>query len=129
MTEDHITEHFLWSEFASHDGVAVPDELRPSVMRIAAQLEILRAIFLGRPITILSGYRTASHNAAVGGAPHSQHMLGTAADVTIADLTPAEVADAVERAIMRRDMTIGGIGRYAGWTHLDVREGHARWNG
>jgi hypothetical protein len=43
-------------------------------------LEELRGAW-GRPLAITSGYRCASHNAAVGGAPRSLHMAGRAVDI------------------------------------------------
>ncbi len=36
----------------------------------------------GNPIVVNSGYRCPKLNKAVGGAPHSQHMKGQAADIT-----------------------------------------------
>ena len=36
----------------------------------------------GKPIHVNSGYRCPALNKAVGGVPHSQHMLGEAADIT-----------------------------------------------
>ncbi len=37
---------------------------------------------IGKPITVLSGYRTEKHNERVGGAPKSYHTIGYAADWT-----------------------------------------------
>lgn len=36
----------------------------------------------GSPLTVNSGYRCAALNRAVGGAAHSQHLTGQAADIT-----------------------------------------------
>lgn len=36
---------------------------------------------MGMPLRIISGYRCAVHNRAVGGSRRSQHLLGRAADV------------------------------------------------
>lgn len=38
--------------------------------------------FLGKPITVNSGYRSKAVNDAVGGSPNSQHMKGEAVDIT-----------------------------------------------
>ncbi|MFM1991290.1 MAG: hypothetical protein RJA99_4247 [Pseudomonadota bacterium] len=46
---------------------------------------------LGRPVVVSSGYRSASVNAAVGGALASAHMSGRAADIIVPGLTPLEV--------------------------------------
>lgn len=40
---------------------------------------------LGAPIRVNSGYRSQAVNRAVGGAPHSQHTRGEAADITSED--------------------------------------------
>ena len=86
-------------------------------------LEALRA-FVKLPIQILSGYRCPIHNAAIGGAKNSQHMMGNAADIKIAGMSAAEI----ERAARNID-NIEGIGRndYEGWVHVDVREKPSRW--
>ena len=47
-------------------------------------LQPLRDLY-GHPITVNSGYRSASVNRAIGGAPASQHCLGEAADLDCAD--------------------------------------------
>ena len=38
---------------------------------------------IGGPVTLSSAYRSAYHNARVGGAPLSQHRLGSAFDVVL----------------------------------------------
>ena len=49
-------------------------------------LQCIREHF-GKPVHITSGYRTAAHNAAVGGSKSSQHLLGRAADFWVEDLS------------------------------------------
>ena len=78
---------------------------------------------IGKPISITSGYRCPAHNAAVGGAAGSQHLLGKAADIVVQGMAPATVAAIAE------EFGFGGIGRYAGFTHVDTRATKARWNG
>ena len=87
----------------------------------------------GKPVHITSGYRTAEHNAAVGGSKSSQHLLGRAADFYVEGVPVATVAAYAETLLPGR----GGIGRYpkdvahpkrmTGWVHIDTRAGKSRW--
>jgi uncharacterized protein YcbK (DUF882 family) len=89
------------------------------VPRLTAHLEQLRAR-RGRPIRIVSGYRCPPHNRNVAGAPDSQHMYGTAADLP---LGAASVHDAEAAGFI-------GIGTQGEWAvHVDMRDGpQARWS-
>lgn len=88
-------------------------------------LERIRSMLGGRPMVITSGYRCPTHNEYVGGVPSSQHCLGKAADIVIAGVPPALVASAADNIIGGT----GGVGRYNGFTHVDVRGSMARWIG
>ncbi len=61
-------------------------------------------------MTITSGYRTASHNAKVGGSKSSQHLLGRAADIQVQDTDPLAVAAYAESLMPGW----GGVGRLPG---------------
>lgn len=94
-------------------------------------LQCIREHF-GKAVTITSGYRTAAHNAAVGGAKSSQHLLGRAADIRVQDVSVEGVAAYAESLMP----DWGGVGRYpvkagraAGWVHVDTRADKARWRG
>lgn len=76
---------------------------------------------IGRSITINSAYRCPDHNAAVGGEKNSQHMKGTATDITVKGMSPDEVADSAEKRF-------DGLGRYDTFTHVDSRGKKARWD-
>jgi len=130
-----VTPHFAWSEFTCRSGHQVPAELRPNVLRLCEQLEVLRA-HLGKSIRITSGYRDPDYNAAIGGAKRSRHMTGEAADIRVAGMGAGELLVVVEDLIHRGDLHVGGVGVYLprdrrplGWLHLDVRPGRARWRG
>ena len=92
-------------------------ELHIAVSLICA-LERVR-VKLGKPITIRSGMRCKPYNKLVGGVVASQHMLGTAADITCAktDLTALYMLCLAEPAL-----TAIGDGRISGgFIHVDVR--------
>ena len=127
-----ITQHFSTGEFASHDGVAYPAEWIPTrLVPLCSVLEIGRHACGDLPIAILSGYRSPAHNAAVGGAQHSQHMEGRAADITVKGLKPVEVHTIFLQLHNQKTITLGGLGLYDNWVHIDIRPGDqlARWMG
>ncbi|KZD03066.1 YcbK family protein [Oceanibaculum pacificum] len=71
---------------------------------------------LGRPLIVRSAYRSPAHNRAVGGAPHSKHLDGTAFDIAMANHDPA----AFEAAA--REVGFLGFGLYprSGFMHVDL---------
>lgn len=94
-------------------------------------LQAIREHF-GQAVVITSGYRTGTHNTAVGGSKSSQHLLGKAADIQVADTTVEAVAAYAESLMP----DWGGVGRYPvkagrakGWVHVDTRPNKSRWVG
>lgn len=116
-----ITEHFRVYEFACSDGSDV-------VFISTALVEILENIrvHFGAAVTVTSGYRTVSYNATVeNSSKTSQHCNGLAADIKVAGVNPAAVADYAEQLLGDH----GGVGRYGTFTHVDVRADKSRWKG
>lgn len=116
-----ITLHFKVREFACSDGSDV-------VFVSTSLVDILEAIrvHFGRPVTITSGYRTVSYNASLkNSSKKSQHCNGLAADIKVAGVSPAAVADYAEQLLGSH----GGVGRYSTFTHIDVRADKSRWRG
>lgn len=120
-----LAPSFAVREFRCRDGsdTIMVDQALPVL------LQAIREHF-GRAVVITSGYRTAAHNAAVGGSKSSQHLLGRAADIQVAD-TPVEDVAAYAESLMP---TWGGVGRYPvkagrtkGWVHVDTRPNKSRW--
>lgn len=113
-----ISKHFNRSEFACKCGCGfdVVD------VELVNTLETLRQL-LG-PVSINSGCRCKAHNDSVGGSPHSQHLLGKAADVVVKDMP----ADTAYEILDKMYPDSHGVGRYNGRTHIDVRESKARWD-
>ena len=82
-------------------------------------LEVLRAAT--GALTVNSGRRCALHNAAVGGAPLSQHKVGIACDVRLAGHDPAALARAAVASGFR------GLGFGRSFLHLDARVRPPGW--
>lgn len=115
-----LTKNFKVREFACSDGT--------DVIFISHDLvEILQKIrdHFGKPVNINSAYRTPNKNKQVGGAAYSQHLYGTAADISIKGVSPKTVAEYAETLLPKS----GGIGIYGTFTHVDVRAVRSRWNG
>lgn len=80
---------------------------------------------VGLPVIVDDAYRCVIHNQAVSLVAKSQHPLGIAADIKVPGLTLQEMYNAAKRIPV---FLYGGIGVYdAGFIHVDVRDGRARW--
>ena len=116
---------FKVREFRCRDG-------SDTIMVDEALTVLLQAIreHFGKAVVITSGYRTATHNASVGGSKSSQHLLGKAADIQVAGVSVEDVAAYAESLMP----DWGGVGRYPvkagrtkGWVHVDTRAKKSRW--
>lgn len=80
---------------------------------------------IGAPLYLVSGARCKKYNAKVGGATHSQHIQGVAADI----LLPG---DTDKRRLLLKEAMAGhftGTGFYKTFIHLDLRPTPAYWVG
>lgn len=111
--------NFSPDEVACRDGQILIHA--PSLDKLQALRNRIRA-----PLVVLSAYRSASHNRAVGGAAGSMHLAARAFDVAMAGHDPAEF-EAQARAV-----GFTGFGFYPdqGFMHIDTgpaREWGDRW--
>ncbi len=140
-------KNFTYAECEFYDRI--PPELIPNADKLLKNLQVLRDA-CGKPIQILSMYRSPDRNKAVGGAEKSIHQTGGAADIKVKGMDVKDVAALIEKLIKEGKMVDGGLGIYprpeekggdgygASWVHTDVRcvikvdgfpTARARWNG
>jgi len=113
-----LSKHFNRSEFACSCGCG-SDTVDAELISV---LEEIRTHF-ERPVVINSGVRCEKHNAGIGGAPKSKHVVSKAADIDVVGIDPFDVYQYLNFKYPEKY----GIGKYSNWTHIDVRPNKARW--
>lgn len=86
-----------------------------------AKADLLR-MYAKRPLVVTSATRCKAHNAAVGGAADSQHLLGNAIDIACASRAEAEAL-----AVLAIKAGMGGIGVGDDLLHVDDGPQGRRW--
>ena len=117
MNNIKISDNFNLKEFQCKccGQVKIESKLLELLQKLRSQV--------GKPISVLSGYRCPNHNAEVGGAKESYHMKGMAVDIRIPNMSPGEVAKIAEQ------LGFNGIGLYDSFTHVDIRQQKSKWEG
>ncbi|MFZ5969326.1 MAG: YcbK family protein [Bacillota bacterium] len=116
MNRIKLSKNFSLHEFECKDGshlVKVDEELLDKLQKLRDML--------GKPVIVVSGYRTPEYNQKVGGATKSLHLEGKAADIKVSGITPKKLAEYAEKIGFR------GIGIYASFVHVDIRVTPAKW--
>lgn len=104
----------------------------PSTGECAVKMTLVNALQelrdkIGKPIKILSGFRSSEHNKAIGGLSGSRHLTGQAADIYVPGLSLSDLYEAVKSVSAFEK---SGIGLYPkeNFIHVDVdRAKPARW--
>jgi len=127
-----MTKNFNIDEFKCKGNLKgcsceMPDEVYKNIQELAKNLQIIRDE-LQEPIKINSAYRCENHNRKIGGSSKSQHVKGKAADIVVKNLSPDEVANALDNLQQGGFIKSGGLGRYDTFTHIDIRGTEARWD-
>jgi uncharacterized protein YcbK (DUF882 family) len=137
-TRLRLSPHFTIEEFDCHDGTKVPAAAVAALKVLCRDmLEPLRAKY--GSCTVVSGFRTSAHNAAVGGVAKSEHKYHEHPATVAADVRFAtgSVADWANSARWRFDnkqcwtaKQRGGCGDYPSQGFLHVDSGKRRnWHG
>tara|TARA_R100000781_G_scaffold53762_1_gene35148 strand:- start:3081 stop:3488 length:408 start_codon:yes stop_codon:yes gene_type:complete len=83
-------------------------------------LEALRSKYASS-LLVLSAFRSKYHNAKVGGAVFSRHLVGDACDISIVN------RDKLLIEKLAKEFGFTGIGYYKTFIHIDRRPKKARW--
>lgn len=122
--DHYLSENFTYKEFEESetadklgiDNTIKRDLIRNNIKELVFHiLQPLRDKF-EVPIHINSGYRCLKLNAAIGGVPSSQHVIGQAADIIVEDKKPIEVAE----MIVEMGLPYDQIGLYDTFVHVSV---------
>ncbi len=138
--------HFRVSEFASHDGVPYPEAWADRWAELIELCDAIRDAW-GRPLYVVSGYRSPAHNQALIEADEargshqvassSYHVEGMAADLRpeTAEEVPQLLALVLSLYQAGKLPQLGGCADYPRslWVHVDTGkapDGHLRrWVG
>ena len=115
--------HTLQVAYAAENAAPPADVLTALSALCTTLLEPLRGHFHA-PVVVHSGYRCPGLNAAIGGATHSQHMLGQAADVHVDGVSLQEVFDWIRHSGLPFGQVIleGHTPNAPSWVHLSLGE-------
>ena len=133
-TRHRLSKNFTVEEFDCHDGTKVQKRDYNGLEYLCKQfLEPLRAKY--GAVHINSGYRTPSYNARVGGASNSYHVYTAhdgndqAADITCQKGRPSDWHATLNAIRNRKRNGRGGLGLYASFVHVDIRDYKSDWRG
>lgn len=119
---NRLSEHFTLEELTASQTAArkgIPNDPPPDVLEAlrdtARRMEQVRAVLGDRVISVSSGYRSPRLNKAIGGAKHSAHLSGHAADFNCYGYgAPLSVC----RAIVSSGIPFDQIIEEGTWVHL-----------
>lgn len=90
----------------------LPMSVMVRLERMAKNLNVIQGA-VKTPLKIISGYRCAKRNAAVGGGLESRHVWGDAVEFQVAGKTGKELQEALESLVAFGKIQDGGIATFA----------------
>lgn len=98
-------------------------EISNNIDKLLIPLNKFRELY-GKSITISSGWRPPSINAKVGGASHSNHCVGLAADLHDPDGKIDEFAQELDKSgkLKELGLWLENPKNTSGWCHLDIKD-------
>lgn len=129
MNFKHFKPDELTSYFRRYRGKVrnspPPRALWENIVPTLRIVDNLRDHF-GRPIVLLSSYRSEAYNKAVGGASKSFHRTFQALDIAVAGVSPNKVFQQLVKWRSAKKF-VGGLGLYETFVHIDTRGYNATW--
>ena len=97
-----------------------PANLWDNIVPTLDMADQLRELF-GKPLKILSAYRSPAYNKAIGGAPNSFHRKFMALDLAPlkGGSTETKRLQGCTEILINKGILTGGVGRYGWGVHLD----------
>jgi uncharacterized protein YcbK (DUF882 family) len=133
-TRQRLSPHFTVEEFDCHDGTKVQKRDYNGLEYLCrTYLEPMRKKY--GPVKVMSGFRTKSYNAKIGGASKSYHVYtehdgnDQAADIICARGTPRQWHSTLNWIRTHARGGRGGLGLYGTFCHIDLRDYKADWRG
>jgi zinc D-Ala-D-Ala carboxypeptidase len=120
LTPNFTRNELLVSSTATRLGISnQPDsiEIEENLMKMAKFLQQVRDK-LGKPIRILSVYRSPAVNKAVGGSKTSAHMKALAADIVVPGMSVKALCEFIKNNF-EYDQVIYEFGE-SGWCHVGI---------
>jgi uncharacterized protein YcbK (DUF882 family) len=120
----YVSPHFQVKEFASISGSKLYSDNVLISYDLVQMLEKLFTKLKCKSITVNSGYRTSTHDKAVGGSGSGQHVLGKASDIVCKNSNGVISAKIV--CCVASDLGFGGVANISSKyqaVHVDVRTG------
>lgn len=124
-----ISKYFTVAEVTQGDYRRIPKsgtDIEKNILYLAEKLDEIRSLW-GSAIGVTSWYRPHQVNAEVGGVSNSQHINGGAVDIYNYYGDEYEFERMLDKYWQDRHLGYGVISG-KGFTHLDLRKGHIRWN-
>lgn len=102
-----------------------PFHILSNIVKTAVLADAIREE-VGRPLAVLSGYRSPAHNKAIGGAEASRHMWFQALDLSCRDVPAGELFRIADKLAKWKRLQCG-IGLYEWGIHIDTGWHDRRW--